>query len=81
MGETDAMKDKIQGKFREVKGAATGDTGEEMKGKLQGLKGDAEHKMEQGRRKMEDEAEKRRREDVREEAREEARDEVNRRMP
>jgi uncharacterized protein YjbJ (UPF0337 family) len=70
MGETDAMKDKLQGKFREVKGTATGDTGEELKGKAQGMKGDIQHEME-----------KRRREDVREEAREEARDEVDRRMP
>ena len=39
MGE---MQDKIQGKAREVKGAATGDTGEEMKGKAQQVKGNVE---------------------------------------
>ena len=66
MNETDAMKDKVQGKFHEVKGAATGDTGEELKGKMQGMKGDLQHKVEE-----------RKREDVREDAREEA----NRRMP
>ena len=61
MAETDAMKDKIEGKFHEVKGAATGDTGEEMKGKMQGMKGDVEHKIEDVRR-----------EDVRDDARHEA---------
>lgn len=66
MNEADAMKDKAAGKFREVKGAATGDAGEEMKGKLQGLKGDVEH-----------EAGKAQREDVRDDARREA----DRRMP
>jgi len=50
MGEMDAMKDKAQGKFREVKGAATGNTGEELKGKAQGMKGDLQHGMEKARR-------------------------------
>lgn len=40
MGE--AMKDKVEGKIHEVKGAATGDKGEEIKGKAQGMKGDVE---------------------------------------
>lgn len=66
MGETDAMKDKIEGKFHEVKGAVTGDAGEEMKGKLQGAKGDLEHGIEEVKR-----------EDVRDDARREA----DRRMP
>jgi len=70
LAEKDSMKDKVEGKFHEVKGAATGDKGEEMKGKLQGAKGDVEH-----------EANKARREDVREDARDEARREVDRRVP
>lgn len=45
-----AAKDKVQGKLHEVKGAATGNTAEEMRGKLQGAKGDAEHQMDKGRR-------------------------------
>ncbi len=45
-----AAKDKVQGKFHEVKGAATGNTAEEMRGKLQGAKGDAEHNVNEGRR-------------------------------
>ena len=39
MGE---LKDKVEGKAREVKGAATGDTPEEMRGKAQQAKGKAE---------------------------------------
>lgn len=39
------MQDKVQGKLREVKGAATGDTGEEMKGKAQQAKGNVEGAM------------------------------------
>ena len=50
MNEADAMKDKAQGKFHEVKGAVTGDTGEEMKGKLQGMKGDVEHEANKANR-------------------------------
>ena len=42
MGE---IKDKVQGKAREVKGAATGDAGTEMKGKAQQAKGNVEGKM------------------------------------
>jgi uncharacterized protein YjbJ (UPF0337 family) len=61
MAETDAVKDKVEGKLHEVKGAATGDSGEELKGKLQGLKGDLEHEMNKAHR-----------EDVRDEARREA---------
>ena len=41
------MKDKVAGKAREVKGAATGDKAEEARGKMQGTKGsvkDAAHK-------------------------------------
>jgi uncharacterized protein YjbJ (UPF0337 family) len=64
--DTNPIKDKVEGKVHEVKGAATGDTGEEMKGKLQGMKGDVEHGMNQARR---------------EEVRDDARDEVNRRTP
>jgi uncharacterized protein YjbJ (UPF0337 family) len=41
----DAIKNKVEGKVHEVKGAATGDTGEEMKGKMQGLKGDVQGEM------------------------------------
>ena len=37
-----SVKDKVEGKFREVKGAATGDSGEEAKGKAQGAKGEVE---------------------------------------
>ena len=66
MNEADAIKDKAAGKFHEVKGAATGDAGEEMKGKLQGMKGDVEHA-----------AGKARREDVREDVGHEA----DRRVP
>jgi uncharacterized protein YjbJ (UPF0337 family) len=66
MAETDSAKDKVQGKLHEVKGAATGDTGEEMKGKLQGAKGDVEHEMNKAQR-----------EDVRDDARREA----DRRVP
>ena len=36
------FQDKIGGKLREVKGAATGDTGEELKGKAQRVKGKVE---------------------------------------
>jgi uncharacterized protein YjbJ (UPF0337 family) len=50
LADTDAMKDKVEGKFHEVKGAATGDTGEEMKGKMQGMKGDVEHKAGEAQR-------------------------------
>lgn len=39
MGE---MKDKVEGKARELKGAVTGDTGEEVHGKAQQAKGNAE---------------------------------------
>ena len=87
MGETDAMKDKVEGKFHEVKGAATGEAGEEMKGKMQGMKGDVEHKVEEGRRDMEhmkgdmERELERRREDVRDESDEKVGDEVDRRMP
>jgi uncharacterized protein YjbJ (UPF0337 family) len=42
MGE---MKDKVQGKAREVKGGVTGDTGEELKGKAQQAKGNVEGAM------------------------------------
>ena len=59
---SDAMKDKLEGKFHEVKGAATGDTGEELKGKAQGLKGEVERT-----------AGKAQREDVREDTREDVR--------
>ncbi|MBV9121619.1 MAG: CsbD family protein [Chloroflexi bacterium] len=55
---SDGIKDKVEGKFHEVKGAATGDTAEELKGKAQGLKGDVERQADQVQR-----------EDVREEAR------------
>jgi len=66
MGDMDAAKDKIEGKFHEVKGAATGDTGEEMKGKMQGLKGDVQRTVE----------------DVKEEgAREQGRQEVRQSQP
>src|SRR5579883_641089 len=71
MNEADAAKDKIQGKLHEVKGAATGDTAEEVKGKMQGMKGDIKHelnKVDQGVQ----------REDVRDEARDEARREIER---
>ena len=34
----DSMKDKVVGKLREVKGAATGNKTEEAKGKLQGAR-------------------------------------------
>ena len=61
MNEAHEMKNKVQGKLREVKGAATGDTGEEMKGKLQGAKGDVQGAMNE-----------RRREDVREDVEREA---------
>ncbi|HVA22904.1 MAG TPA: CsbD family protein [Chloroflexota bacterium] len=57
MAETDAMKDKVQGKLHEVKGAATGNKGEELKGKLQGAKGEVEHNVNKPQR-----------EDVRDEA-------------
>jgi uncharacterized protein YjbJ (UPF0337 family) len=50
MNEADEIKNKAQGKLREVKGAATGDTGEEMKGKLQGAKGDVQGAINQRRR-------------------------------
>lgn len=66
MSEADAMKNKAQGKLREVKGAATGDPGEEMKGKLQGAKGDLEHGLNERRR---------------EEVRNDARRDADRRMP
>lgn len=49
MDEKHAMKDKAQGKFREVKGAASGNTAEEMKGKMQGMRGDIQHHMAKGR--------------------------------
>lgn len=49
MAKTNAMKDKVQGKAREVKGAAMGQTGEEIKGKMQGMKGDAQWEMERQR--------------------------------
>ena len=42
MGE---MRDKVQGKAREVKGGLTGDTGEELKGKAQQAKGNVEGAM------------------------------------
>lgn len=42
MGE---LKDKVQGKAREVKGGVTGDTGEELKGKAQQAKGNVEGAM------------------------------------
>ena len=50
MNEGKPMKNKIQGKWHEAKGAATGNTGEEMKGKLQGAKGDMQHKLNQAER-------------------------------
>ncbi len=70
MSETEAMKDKAQGKLREAKGTITGDTAEKMKGKLQETKGDVEH-----------EVEKVRREEVKEESRDKARHEFDRRTP
>ena len=66
MNEADEIKNKAQGKLREVKGAATGDAGEEMKGKLQGAKGDVQGAINE-----------RRREDVRDDVEREA----NRRTP
>lgn len=45
-----SLKDKIEGKLHEVKGAATGDTAEELKGKAQGAKGDLESKIRPGRK-------------------------------
>jgi uncharacterized protein YjbJ (UPF0337 family) len=45
-----AAKDKVQGKLHEVKGAATGNSAEEARGKLQGAKGDAEHAANKARR-------------------------------
>ena len=45
-----AAKDKVQGKFHEVKGAATGNAAEEMRGKVQGAKADAEHTVNKARR-------------------------------
>lgn len=38
----DEMKDKVQGKAREIKGSVTGDTGEQLKGKAQQAKGKVE---------------------------------------
>lgn len=35
------MKDKLEGKFKETKGKLTGDKSEELKGKAQGMMGDA----------------------------------------
>lgn len=45
MDEKRGIKDKAQGKVREVKGAATGNTTEEMQGKMQGMKGDVQRRM------------------------------------
>lgn len=42
MGE---LRDKVEGKAREVKGGVTGDTGEELKGKAQQAKGNLEGAM------------------------------------
>ncbi|HUZ77058.1 MAG TPA: CsbD family protein [Chloroflexota bacterium] len=42
---TDSDKDKVVGKLREAKGAATGDTTEEAKGKLQGARGALKAKL------------------------------------
>jgi uncharacterized protein YjbJ (UPF0337 family) len=42
---TDSTKDKVVGKLREVKGAATGNKSEEAKGKLQGARGALKAKL------------------------------------
>jgi uncharacterized protein YjbJ (UPF0337 family) len=39
-----SVKDKVQGKGHEVKGAVTGSKAEEVRGKAQGAKGDLEGK-------------------------------------
>ncbi|HVA25363.1 MAG TPA: CsbD family protein [Chloroflexota bacterium] len=41
---TKPVKDKVGGKLREVKGAVTGNKGEEARGKAQGAKGAVEGK-------------------------------------
>ena len=41
----DSMNDKVVGKLREVKGAATGNRTEEAKGKLQGARGTLKRKL------------------------------------
>ena len=40
------MKDRVEGKAHEVKGRATGDTGEELKGKAQQKAGEAKQEVE-----------------------------------
>ena len=42
-------KDKVEGKFHEVKGAVTGNKGEELKGKAQGAKADVTHEAKKTR--------------------------------
>ncbi len=54
MDKADAMKDKVQGKMHEVKGAATGDTTEEIKGKMQGMRGDVKNEMDRQREEVRD---------------------------
>ena len=51
------MKDKLEGKLHEVKGAATGDAGEEFKGKAQGALGDAKKALNDADRKADKEPE------------------------
>jgi len=45
-----SVKDKVQGKLHEVKGALTGSKGEEAKGKAQGAKGALEGKARPARK-------------------------------
>jgi uncharacterized protein YjbJ (UPF0337 family) len=45
-----SLKDKVQGKAHEVKGALTGNKGEEAKGKAQGAKGVLEGKARPARK-------------------------------
>jgi uncharacterized protein YjbJ (UPF0337 family) len=48
------MKDRMEGKARELKGRATGDTGEELKGKAQQKAGEAKQEVEAATRKQHD---------------------------
>lgn len=44
-----ALKDKVEGKLHEVKGAITGSKVEELRGKAQGAKGEVEAKVQRRR--------------------------------
>jgi len=45
-----SLKDEVEGKLHEVKGAITGSKVEELKGKGQGAKGELEAKFQAGRK-------------------------------